>query len=88
MCFLFYFQGAEYLYNSLLKPLVGEHEAEIDRRIGEVKVMAGDVAVRYWGRTLSYGQSCLLQSFRSVSSLSALQPYLNPPATTQDNKQN
>ncbi|KAH7518492.1 HVA22-like protein i [Ziziphus jujuba] len=82
-------KGAEYLYNSLLKPFLVEHEAEIDRSIREVKVMAGDAIVRYWGRSLTFAQICLLESFRYVSSLSALQAFLHPPATAaQDTKQN
>jgi hypothetical protein len=54
-------QGTNYVYSSLLKPLVATHEGEIDRYLNELSTRAGDVAYQYWAKGSEFAQSRVME---------------------------
>ncbi|XXG40267.1 hypothetical protein AAC387_Pa01g1030 [Persea americana] len=64
-------KGTTYVYDAFLRPYVAKHETEIDRNLLELRARAGDIAVLYWQKAASYGQTRIfdiLQYFASQSS--------------------
>lgn len=61
-----------------------EHEAEIDKSIGEVKVMAGDFVIQYWKMGLTFGRAWSFEILRRLSSLTPPPP----PPSSENDKQN
>lgn len=58
------------MYDAFLRPYVAKHETEIDRNLLELRARAGDMAVLYWQKAASYGQTRIfdiLQYFASQS---------------------
>eukprot|EP00243_Klebsormidium_subtile_P004483 TRINITY_DN18479_c0_g1_i1.p1 TRINITY_DN18479_c0_g1~~TRINITY_DN18479_c0_g1_i1.p1 ORF type:complete len:219 (-),score=29.94 TRINITY_DN18479_c0_g1_i1:449-1105(-) len=55
-------KGTTYIYQQFLKPVLTQHEPEIDRRLHELKTRAGDVALEYWrlGYNYAYGKVLML----------------------------
>ncbi|KAF3434612.1 hypothetical protein FNV43_RR21697 [Rhamnella rubrinervis] len=78
-------KGTEYVYNCIFKPFMVEHEEEIDRRIGEVKVTAGDFVSQNWKMGLAYGRARSFEILRRVSSLAPPPP---PPSSSENDKEN
>ncbi|KAL3505389.1 hypothetical protein ACH5RR_035230 [Cinchona calisaya] len=63
-------KGTTYVYDSFFRPLVSEHETEIDRNLLELKIRAGDVAVLYWQKAISYGQTRIFDILQYIASQS------------------
>ncbi|KAL4358706.1 hypothetical protein AHAS_Ahas08G0004200 [Arachis hypogaea] len=70
-------KGTTYVYDSFFRPYVAKHESEIDRNLSELKTRAGDVAVLYWQRAASYGQTRIVDILQYVAAQSTPAP---PPA--------
>nr|GLL48405.1 putative HVA22-like protein g isoform X2 [Ipomoea trifida] len=77
-------KGTTYVYDSFFRPMVLKHEPEIDRNLLELRTAAGDIALMYWRKAASYGQTRIFdifqfivsQSTSSKSSPSAPQPQM------------
>uniref|UniRef100_A0A2P2L1Z2 Putative HVA22-like protein g n=1 Tax=Rhizophora mucronata TaxID=61149 RepID=A0A2P2L1Z2_RHIMU len=69
-------QGTTYVYDSFFKPYVAKHESEIDRNLLELRTRAGDMAVLYWQRAMSYGQSRVFEILQYVAAQSTPKPHL------------
>ncbi|KAJ4837452.1 hypothetical protein Tsubulata_015303 [Turnera subulata] len=54
-------KGTSYIYGSLLRPYVAQHENEIDRKLQELRARAWDFALHYWQNCTKMGQSTFLQ---------------------------
>ncbi|XP_058098813.1 putative HVA22-like protein g [Magnolia sinica] len=63
-------RGTAYVYDSFLRPYVAKHETEIDRNLLELRTRAGDIAVLYWQRAASYGQTRVFEILQYVASQS------------------
>lgn len=74
-------KGTTYVYDSFFRPLVAEHENEIDRNLLELRTKAGDMAVLYWQRAISYGQTRIFDVLQYIASQS------NPPQPTKKQEQ-
>ena len=68
------FQGTSYVYNSFFRPYVAKHEADIDHTLLELSVKAGDLAILYWQKAMSFGQTRFFEILQYVSSQSASRP--------------
>lgn len=64
------FQGTTYVYDSFFRPYVAKHETEIDRNLLELRTRAGDIAVLYWQKAASYGQTRIFEILQYVASQS------------------
>ncbi|XP_044475485.1 HVA22-like protein i isoform X2 [Mangifera indica] len=73
-------KGTTYVYDSFFRPYVAKHENEIDRNLLELRTKAGDMAILYWQRAASYGQSRVFEILQYVASQSTPRP---PPAQQQ-----
>lgn len=51
---------------------MAKHETEIDRNLLELRVKAGDIAIVYWQKALSYSQTRFFEILQFVSSQSAI----------------
>ena len=67
-------QGTSYIYNSFFRPYVAKHEGEIDHTLLELRVKAGDIAILYWRKAVSFGQTRFFEILQYVSSHSASRP--------------
>lgn len=67
-------QGTTYVYDSFFRPYVAKHEPDIDRNLMELRTRAGDIAVTYWQKAASYGQTRVFDILQYVAAQSA------PPA--------
>ncbi|KAL4308539.1 hypothetical protein GQ457_01G009230 [Hibiscus cannabinus] len=67
-------KGTTYVYDSFFRPYVAKHENEIDRNLLELRTRAGDMAVLYWQRAASYGQTRIFEIIQYVSSQSTPRP--------------
>lgn len=56
---------------------MAKHEPEIDRNLLELRVKAVDIAIFYWQKALSYGQTRFFEILQYVSSQSTAQPHSN-----------
>ncbi|KAI4366321.1 hypothetical protein MLD38_022208 [Melastoma candidum] len=82
-------KGTTYVYDSFFRPYVSKHESDIDRNLLELRTRAGDIAVLYWQRAASYGQTRVFDILQYVASQStpnprpapARQPGTRPPPT-------
>lgn len=64
-------KGTTYVYDSFFRPIVSEHETEIDRNLLELRTRAGDMAVLYWQKAVSYGQTRIFDILQYIASQSA-----------------
>ncbi|KAK6115237.1 hypothetical protein DH2020_007506 [Rehmannia glutinosa] len=62
--------GTTYVYDSFFRPYVAKHEPEIDRNLLELRLRAGDMAVSYWQRAASYGQTRIFDILQYIASQS------------------
>ncbi|KAF7829580.1 putative HVA22-like protein g [Senna tora] len=67
-------KGTTYVYDSFFRPYVAKHETEIDRNLLELRTRAGDMAVLYWQRAASYGQTRMYDIFQYVAAQSTPSP--------------
>ncbi|KAL4281446.1 hypothetical protein GQ457_03G038220 [Hibiscus cannabinus] len=68
-------RGTSYVYDSFFRPYVAKHENEIDRNLLELRTRAGDMAVLYWQRAASYGQTRIFEILQYVASQSTPRPH-------------
>ncbi|PSR99595.1 HVA22-like protein [Actinidia chinensis var. chinensis] len=67
-------KGTTYVYDSFFRPYVAKHETEIDRNLLELRTRAGDIAVLYWQRAASYGQTRIFEILQYVAAQSTPRP--------------
>ncbi|KAK7321801.1 hypothetical protein VNO77_32754 [Canavalia gladiata] len=67
-------KGTTYVYDSFFKPYVAKHETEIDRNLLELRTRAGDIAILYWQRAFSYGQTRIYDILQYVAAQSTPSP--------------
>lgn len=67
-------KGTTYVYDSFFRPYVAKHETEIDRNLLELRTRAGDIAVVYWQRAFSYGQTRVFDILQFVAAQSTPTP--------------
>ncbi|KAK7351750.1 hypothetical protein VNO77_11421 [Canavalia gladiata] len=67
-------KGTTYVYDSFFRPYVAKHETEIDRNLMELRTRAGDVAVLYWQKAASYGQTRIFDILQYVAAQSTPSP--------------
>ncbi|WOH03702.1 hypothetical protein DCAR_0623101 [Daucus carota subsp. sativus] len=60
-------QGANYVYSVMLRPIVTQHEKEIDRTIMELWCRGKDIAVQFMRNGAYYGQTRIFEVLRYVS---------------------
>lgn len=70
-------QGTTYVYESFFRPYLSQHENDIDHSLLELRTRAGDMAVIYWQRVASYGQTRILEILQYVAAQSTPRP--QPP---------
>jgi receptor expression-enhancing protein 1/2/3/4 len=58
------------VYDSFFRPYVAKHEPVIDRNLMELKTRAGDIAVSYWQKAASYGQTRIFDILQYVAAQS------------------
>ncbi|GLT92020.1 hypothetical protein SLE2022_098790 [Rubroshorea leprosula] len=68
-------RGTTYVYDSFFRPYVAKHENEIDRNLLELRTRAGDMAVLYWHRAASYGQTRVFDILQYIASQSTPRPH-------------
>ncbi|EEF52707.1 conserved hypothetical protein [Ricinus communis] len=71
--------GTTYVYDSFFRPYVAKHENEIDRNLLELRTRAGDMAVLYWQRAASYGQTRIFEILQYVAAQSTPRPRPTQP---------
>ncbi|XP_031495613.1 putative HVA22-like protein g isoform X2 [Nymphaea colorata] len=64
-------KGTTYVYQTFLRPYLSKHETEIDHNLLELRVRAGDMAVLYWQKAASYGQTRFFEILQYVASQSS-----------------
>lgn len=67
-------KGTAYVYDSFFRPYVAKHEPEIDRSLLELRTRAGDIAVSYWQKAASYGQTRVFDILQYVAAQSTPRP--------------
>ncbi|WVZ18921.1 hypothetical protein V8G54_006243 [Vigna mungo] len=67
-------KGTTYVYDSFFRPYVAKHEPEIDRNLLELRTRAGDIAVLYWQKAASYGQTRVFDILQYVAAQSTTSP--------------
>ncbi|KAJ4967094.1 hypothetical protein NE237_018943 [Protea cynaroides] len=67
-------KGTTYVYDSFFKPYLAKHETEIDRNLLELRARAGDIAVLYWQKAATYGQTRVYDILQYVASQSTARP--------------
>ncbi|XP_075516229.1 putative HVA22-like protein g [Primulina tabacum] len=63
-------KGTTYVYDSFFRPYVAKHETEIDRNLLELRTRAGDMALLYWQKAASYGQTRIFDVLQYIASQS------------------
>ncbi|CAA3012671.1 Hypothetical predicted protein [Olea europaea subsp. europaea] len=74
-------KGTTYVYDSFFRPYVAKHETDIDRNLLELRTRAGDMAILYWQKTASYGQTRIFDILQYIASQST------PPRRAQPQQQ-
>ncbi|GAB4852512.1 hypothetical protein Ancab_016726 [Ancistrocladus abbreviatus] len=72
-------KGTTYVYDSFFRPYVAKHETEIDRNLLELRTRAGDIAVLYWQKAASYGQTRIFEILQFVAAQSTPRPRPTQP---------
>ncbi|KAM7257993.1 hypothetical protein ACFE04_013734 [Oxalis oulophora] len=72
-------KGTTYVYDSFFRPYVAKHENDIDRNLLELKTRAGDMAVLYFQRAASYGQTRVFDILQYVATQSTPRPRTTQP---------
>lgn len=71
-------QGTTYVYESFFRPYLSHHERDIDHSLLELRTRAGDMAVIYWQRVASYGQTRIFEILQYVAAQSTPRPQQQP----------
>ncbi|KAK9129543.1 hypothetical protein Sjap_010030 [Stephania japonica] len=89
-------KGTRYIYDSFFRPYISKHETEIDRNIMELRTRAGDIAILYWQRAATYGQTRVFEILQYIASQSTARPQpaqrqrgeaRQPPSTAETRQQ-
>ncbi|KAL0017012.1 hypothetical protein SO802_004081 [Lithocarpus litseifolius] len=82
-------KGTTYVYDSFFRPYVSKHENEIDRNLLELRTRAGDMAILYWQRAASYGQTRIYEILQFVAAQSTprTRPSQSQPQQQQQQQQ-
>ncbi|CAK7346223.1 unnamed protein product [Dovyalis caffra] len=72
-------KGTTYVYDSFFRPYVAKHESDIDRSLLELRTRAGDMAVVYWQRAASYGQTRVFDILQYIAAQSTPRPRAAQP---------
>lgn len=67
-------QGTTYVYGSFFRPYVARHENEIDQNLMELRTRVGDMAILYWQRAASYGQTRIFDILQFIAAQSTPRP--------------
>ncbi|KAL1198762.1 HVA22-like protein i [Cardamine amara subsp. amara] len=67
-------RGTTYVYESFFRPYLSQHENDIDHSLLELRTRAGDMAVIYWQRVASYGQTRIFEILQYVAAQSTPRP--------------
>lgn len=62
------------MYDSFFRPYVAKHENDIDRNLLELRTRAGDMALLYFQRATSYGQTRVFEILQYVAAQSTARP--------------
>ncbi|CAM8962704.1 hypothetical protein QQ045_005965 [Rhodiola kirilowii] len=54
-------KGTSYVYQTLLRPFVTEHETDIDQKLNNLRTRVWDLAIFYWQNCTEVGQSKLFE---------------------------
>ncbi|CAN7062040.1 HVA22-like protein j [Brassica rapa] len=84
-------KGTRLVYETLLKPVIAQHETEIDRKIMELRARAWDFFIFYFHNFAQAGQSTFIQAFQYVlaqsvrfsAAAAANQPPMEPSVKTR-----
>ncbi|KAG0614484.1 hypothetical protein M758_6G180600 [Ceratodon purpureus] len=60
--------GTTYVYTTLLRPLLVQHESDIDQNLNELRARAGDVALLWWQRGSIYLQARFYELLQFLAS--------------------
>jgi receptor expression-enhancing protein 1/2/3/4 len=63
-------KGTGYIYETMLRPLLGKHEPEIERKILELKARIWDFAMYYWENCTDLGQTKFFHILQYMASQS------------------
>ncbi|KAK4490271.1 hypothetical protein RD792_000934 [Penstemon davidsonii] len=74
-------KGTTYVYDSFFRPYVAKHETDIDRNLVELRTRAGDMALLYFQKATSYGQTRIFDILQYIASQSS------PPRPAQTQQQ-
>lgn len=83
ICLFLIVQGTTYVYESFFRPYLSQHENDIDHSLLELRTRAGDMAVIYWQRVASYGQTRIFEILQYVAAQSTPRP--QPPQVRLEN---
>ena len=67
------------MYSTFLRPVLANHEQEIDQHLNEWKTRACDFAFHYWQRVSVYAQSRFLEVLQYLASQAPPEPHAQPP---------
>lgn len=67
-------QGTGYVFHTLLRPLVDNHEIDIEQKMVDWRVKAWDLALFYWGNCTELSQSAIVQVINYMASKPAATP--------------
>lgn len=70
-------QGTGFVYDTLLRPYVTNHEIDIDRSLIEFRERAWNLAIYYWQNCTELGSEKILQFLQFVGSQSARMTHSN-----------
>lgn len=61
-------QGTAYVYDTVLRPFIAQHENDIDRKLKECRARAWDLTVFYWQNCAVLGQAAFFQLLQFLAS--------------------
>ncbi|WOL16758.1 HVA22-like protein g [Canna indica] len=76
-------KGTTYVYETFFRPYVAKHESEIDRNLLELRTRAGDIAVLYFQKIATYGQTRIFEILQYVAAQAPSQPPRTRPVQRQ-----
>ncbi|KAL8096829.1 putative HVA22-like protein g [Apium graveolens] len=79
-------QGANYVYSVMLRPIVMQHEKEIDKRIMEFWYKGKDIAIQFMQTGFYYGQTRIFEIIHYLSTQAAAGAPA-PPASADKGKE-
>lgn len=64
-------KGTSYIYGTFVRPLISQHEPEIDRKIMEWRTRSFDMAIYYWANFAHLGQAKFFEILHYVAGQSS-----------------